>query len=386
MRIVHIADTHLGFRRFLRLTPAGLNQREADVARAFRDVIDRTITLRPDVVLFAGDIFHSVRPSNPSIHFAFRQLSRLTAALPGAIVVMVAGNHDTPRAADTGSILPLFREIKGVSVVDREPEMLRFEHRGGVSIYAVPETGAREPLQFTPNVATNILLLHGEVEGVAAYSAENAYTLAEINPALWDYVALGHYHVHTQVAPNAFYAGAIEYTSSDPWSESRSGIAKSFIVYDTETRTATREAIKTREHFDLDPIDAADLNPAQVDKALRDRVATAPGNFNGAVVRQVVTNLSTSMQKLLDYKALRNYKARALNYQLEPKRPERERIIAFDETGDRPHRPSLDDMLRDRLARNRSADEAADLQSLGARYLDEAGEHEESLVQPDDGK
>ena len=51
MRLVHFSDLHLGFRQYQRLTPGGVNQREADVAATFRTVIDRVIALRPDVIL-----------------------------------------------------------------------------------------------------------------------------------------------------------------------------------------------------------------------------------------------------------------------------------------------------------------------------------------------
>ena len=32
MRLVHLSDLHLGYRQYQRLTPGGINQREADVA------------------------------------------------------------------------------------------------------------------------------------------------------------------------------------------------------------------------------------------------------------------------------------------------------------------------------------------------------------------
>ena len=43
MRIAHLADLHLGFRQFQRQSPAGNNQREADVARAARHAINAII-------------------------------------------------------------------------------------------------------------------------------------------------------------------------------------------------------------------------------------------------------------------------------------------------------------------------------------------------------
>ena len=116
MRLVHLADIHLGFRQYQRQTPAGINQREADVATSMRRVIDKVIELKPDLVLIAGDVFHAVRPPNPAILHAFIQFSRLRANLPDARIVMVAGNHDTPRTAETGCILKLFAPL-GIEVV-----------------------------------------------------------------------------------------------------------------------------------------------------------------------------------------------------------------------------------------------------------------------------
>ncbi|HTC24368.1 MAG TPA: metallophosphoesterase, partial [Gemmatimonadales bacterium] len=96
MKLAHIADPHLGARQYHRQTPSGINQREADVAHAFRTAIDDVIAARPDAVIVAGDLFHTVRPTNAAIVFAFAQFQRLREALPDAAMVLVAGNHDTP--------------------------------------------------------------------------------------------------------------------------------------------------------------------------------------------------------------------------------------------------------------------------------------------------
>ena len=151
MRLVHLSDLHLGFRQYQRLTPAGINQREADVALSFRRAIDRTIELRPDLVLIGGDVFHTVRPSNPAILAAFQQFVRLRAALPDALVVMVAGNHDAPRTRETGCILRLFRET-GIEVVDEDAERLTYADRN-LSILAVPDTPGMTRPKLEPDPA-----------------------------------------------------------------------------------------------------------------------------------------------------------------------------------------------------------------------------------------
>ena len=49
VKVAHLADPHLGARQYHRQTPAGINQREADVARAFRLAIDGVIAAQPDL-------------------------------------------------------------------------------------------------------------------------------------------------------------------------------------------------------------------------------------------------------------------------------------------------------------------------------------------------
>src|ERR1700693_4132962 len=163
MRLVHLSDIHLGFRQYQRQTPTGINQREADVATSMRRVIDALIALRPDLVLIAGDVFHAVRPSNPAILHAFQQFSRLMRMLPDASVVMIAGNHDTPRTAETGCILRLFAQL-GITVVEGEVKRVMIPEQD-LSILAVPDMG-KPPFDPDPNAKYNILLLHGEIEGI----------------------------------------------------------------------------------------------------------------------------------------------------------------------------------------------------------------------------
>src|SRR5439155_21193806 len=136
VKLAHIADPHLGIRQYHRQTPAGINQREADIAHAFRAAIDGVIEARPDAVVVAGDLFHSVRPTNAAIVFAFRQFQRLREALPGAPIALIAGNHDTPRSTETGSILRLLEEL-GLDVALDDAR--RLAHPGlDLPILAVP--------------------------------------------------------------------------------------------------------------------------------------------------------------------------------------------------------------------------------------------------------
>lgn len=383
MRLVHVADLHLGFRQYQRLTESGINQREADVARTFRAVIDRTIELRPDVVVVAGDVFHSVRPTNPAILQAVRQFLRLRAELPEAAICLVAGNHDAPKTTETGCILRLFSDL-GIHVADSEPQRFAFPDRA-LSILAVPDTPAAQSVAFEPDPGArfNVLVLHGEIAGVLPPRATPTdRATVEIAPEAlgaerWSYVALGHYHVHRRIAPNAYYAGAIDYTSQNIWGElaeereTATG-GKGIVERDLATGTHRFHALRvTRALADLVPIDARDMSAAELDAAIRDRVEGCPGGIDDKIVRLIVKDVPRHIVRELDPRAQRDYRRRALHFHLDTRRPE---LLRTRGQGSPSRRPSLLETVEQRL-RERTVPAGVDrgaLVALGLRYLRDA--------------
>src|SRR3954471_10131607 len=201
LRLVHLSDLHLGYRQYQRLTPRGINQREADVAQSFTRALDKVIELAPELVLIGGDVFHQVRPTNTAILHAYLQFARLRAALPNAEIIMVAGNHDTPRSTDTWSILRLFSNL-GIHVVDAEPRALDFPELDLYVLGVADNQHPRPRLAPSGTRRWNVLLLHGEVEGMLGPFAATRELAGreiaqhELNTATWDYIGLGHYHVY----------------------------------------------------------------------------------------------------------------------------------------------------------------------------------------------
>lgn len=356
MRIAHLADLHLGFRQYHRQTPGGINQREADVANAFRTAVDAVVAARPDAVIICGDVFHAVRPSNHSIVFAFRQLQRLHEELPGAPIVVIAGNHDTPRSSETGSILRLYEEL-GIHIAHDDARRLVFPELD-LSVFAVPHAAlsAGEKVALHPEGSERyqVLAVHGEVEGVVPgdRSWVVEYGGALLDPAVlkrekWSYVALGHYHVQHQVAPRIWYSGALEYVGPDPWGqlhdEARSGIrGKGWLLVDLETGRVTRKPVPAaRVVHDLPWLDAAEMAAPEVDRQIAEQFADVPGGIADAVVRLVVLNIPRHVVRELDHTAIRTAQARALHLRLDFRRPESSRATGVGSPGRRQTLPEL---------------------------------------------
>lgn len=355
MKIAHLADPHLGIRQYHRRMPGGLNQREADVGNAFRSAVDAVIEARPDAVLVAGDLFHSVRPGNAAIVFAFQQFQRLRAALPDAPIILIAGNHDTPRSAETGSIFALFAE-QGVHIAAQDARRFHFAELG-LEVLAVPHAALssdpRPELRPTTGARHRVLLLHGEISGTFAAARDMqeyggaAVSETELGPGTWSYVALGHYHVQRPVVPHVWYAGSLDYVSSNPWGELHEeaslGIrGKGWLLVDLETGSVTPQPIPAPRRFvDLAPLAGAHLGAAELDAAIAARLGSVEGGLADAVVRLVVRDVPRHVARMLDHTALRAFRAEALHLQLDIRRPETQREVGVGAPGSRQTLPEV---------------------------------------------
>jgi DNA repair exonuclease SbcCD nuclease subunit len=343
-------------------------------------------------VLIAGDVFHQVRPTNTAILHAYLQFARLRAALPQAEIVMVAGNHDTPRSAETGCILRLFVPL-GLHVIDGEARSLELPALD-LSVLAVADNQHARPKLIPPGTRRwNVLLLHGEVEGMLGpFAARHELPTQEIPqdelyPAQWDYIALGHYHVYRRIAPNQFYSGSLDYTSTNSWGERiEEGLAgvpgKGIIEHDLATGTHTFHQLPaSREFVDLPVLSARGLTTEEVNQRVAAAVDSCPGGIEDKVVRLVIRDLPRHVTRQLDHKQLRDFRRRALHFHLDTRRPEIIRSVGHGAPG---RRPSLADFVRDKL-RERMIPTNVDrdaLVNLGLRYLKDAEERDSTSAPP----
>ncbi|HMC19852.1 MAG TPA: DNA repair exonuclease [Gemmatimonadales bacterium] len=391
MKLAHLADLHLGFRQYDRQTPRGGNQREADVADAFRRAVDDLLEQRPNLILVAGDVFHSVRPTNSAILFLFKEVHRLRSGLPDTPIVMIAGNHDTPRSTETGTILRLY-EALGVHVVIEAAQYLTFS-KLNCAVLAAPHQALAQPdrpaLRPQRGTTFNVLLVHGQLPGLGEQRGTMEYggapvQLEDLAPAQWDYVALGHYHVAREIEKNAWYAGSLEYVAPNPWGqlqdeEEYGARGKGYLlVHLPGSRVEFRPVDQTRKHIDLPSIDGKGLTPNQLDERIAAHVAAAKPAIDGQIVRQLVFDVSRATARDLDHAAIRGYKARALHYQLDLRRPEAHR----DETAGGPfaQRQTLPETVQTFLEhRPLDADlDRAEFVRLGVDYVARVGGEGES--------
>jgi len=300
LRIFHLADTHLGFTAYQRLVPEGepwegLNQREADIYAAWHKVVEAALEAGPDVVIHSGDLFDSVRPSNRALHEAISGLRRLTHA--GIPVVVIAGNHETPRLRETGHVFRLLENFEGIHPIYKgPPEAVELPGLENLRVVGVPHShsGMTERIARAfpdEQYINNILVLHGIVAGLTLPSRE--LNQAEIESGLlksgWDYIALGHYHGFTRIEPNAYYCGSTERTSFAEVKE-----AKGYAMVELPDLKVTHQELPVREFVDLPWLDCAQLLRLGQGGAKIDEVIGGPPVTNAGVGGEAGTKPSAS--------------------------------------------------------------------------------------------
>jgi exonuclease SbcD len=315
MRIVHISDTHLGYSAYSKVDEeSGLNQREVDFYDAFERMVDRCLELRPDAVLHSGDLFDAVRPTNRAISFVLEQLLRLSEAkIP---VVVIAGNHSTPRLRETGSVFKIFEHLDHIHPVFREEyEVIEL---GDLVVHAVPhcegERLASEASRLSPLEGKwNVAMLHAGISSLQVFRMgefnEQVLSASYLKPE-FDYIALGHYHDFAEVTPNACYSG-----SSERLSFAEAGIPKGMIEVDLEKKKRRFIEMPSRPMLDLGAIDARDLDLSSLRTSLQGKIGSQ--DIEGKIVRVTVKNVSYENYKNVNFHWLRQLAAKAMHF--EPK-------------------------------------------------------------------
>ncbi|MET0600598.1 MAG: exonuclease SbcCD subunit D [Baekduia sp.] len=219
MKLAHLSDTHLGYRRYHYTVEGGRNTRERDFYKAFERAIDEIIELQPDAIVHSGDLFDGFHPSNTAMLVAVKQFKRLQKAqIP---TVVIAGNHSTPRVAATDHIFGLFNQLDCVTAVHVQPEVIEI---GELAVTAIPHCNDPAQLREWINAARpstahrfNVLVAHVGLEGLGRVGASEAGNVEVSGEALeavageFTYVALGHLHKYDRRARmNAVYAGSLE--------------------------------------------------------------------------------------------------------------------------------------------------------------------------------
>ncbi|MFI0418500.1 exonuclease SbcCD subunit D [Spongiactinospora sp. 9N601] len=233
MRVLHTSDWHLG-RSF---------HRESLLAAqaAFVDHLVETVrSERIDAVAVAGDIYDRALPPVDAVALCNEALHRLADA--GARVIMISGNHDSPRRLGFGAGLI---DAGGVHLRTDPAAVATPVLVDGVAFYGIPylepetvrgpweltarshDAAIRHAMSLIKADATgrpgpSVVLAHAFVTGGEASESERDIRVGGVDNVPLDafdgvgYVALGHLHGRQRMSETVRYSGSpIAYSFSE---------------------------------------------------------------------------------------------------------------------------------------------------------------------------
>ena len=231
MKIIHIADTHLGLAAFNRLDPeSGMNLREKQIYDNFLSAVDKIIDAKPDVLVHAGDLFDTVKPKTRAYTTVLEALERLHAA--GVPFIVIAGNHSMVKTRYTTSP---FEVLSYHHSRIHAAYRFRYEHVeiGDTVFHLIPNMLRPEDYRAAYDQVEiakdrhNVLVTHGLA---SAIKDKRLATVAEheldstILSDKFDYIALGHYHRQVQITDNAWYSGSPEFMAYGEIADTKGGL------------------------------------------------------------------------------------------------------------------------------------------------------------------
>ena len=320
MRVLHLADTHLGYSAYRKVTEEGINQREIDIYDAFTQCIDYAVKTKPDLVLHAGDLFDSVRPTNRAITVALQQILRLSKEnIP---FIVISGNHETPKLRETGNIFTIFEHLDHVYPIhDNRYETVSLQTKNEtVMIHAIPQ--CQTPKEFDMNfkkialdnnVDYNFLIAHGAVAGIKEFKMNEFNELfipVKNIQQDFDYIALGHYHMNTKLQENAFYAGSTEHLSF-----TEAGNQKGYLEIDLGQKLRHKFIpVNTRIMVDVLPLDCLLLNAEQIVRKIKETILSI--DPKDKIIRIRLENIPSYVQRGIDFHQLRTLSKTAVHFEI----------------------------------------------------------------------
>jgi DNA repair exonuclease SbcCD nuclease subunit len=338
MKIVHMADSHLGFSAYGRVDRLGRNLREEKIYQGFAKAVETIIDLSPDAVVHAGDVFHHVRPRIRPLYVLQQNLEKLVDA--GIPVVIISGNHDAPKSYASLSPFSLFEGMEGVQIAHR------YRHEcfevGDHHFHCIPfclgpedymeEFRKMQELRAEMSGGRDVLVMHGLVEAlwdrrlrtVGEHELKESFLKGDLS-----YIALGHYHGQARVAKNGWYSGSVEY-----FRFSEAGDEKGILLVDLESGRVKQIPIQDKYMLDLDPIDCGGLASREVEE----EIAAVCGRrgIKEKIVRLRLTALSREAYRSLSRRMVGELRAEALHIEIlpefsdEPSHQETEPMAAED--------------------------------------------------------
>ncbi len=219
--IVCVSDCHLGYRHRFK------TRRLEDYQRSFEEALDKALSLKPEVIVFGGDLVHHPTPDPKTLRVL---LQGLLKAAEKTHVILSIGNHEISGHLGT-TYSPIYADLhKRIHVLSTETPHVTLNVRGKrVGFHGFQFIRNRKVAEATLQKISselegndlNVLCMHQAVEKYLAPYEISLRTLREV-ASKYNLILNGHVHKHQRInevfdVTPAYYIGSTERVSFNEW-------------------------------------------------------------------------------------------------------------------------------------------------------------------------
>jgi len=322
VKFIHLADTHLGKRRYGRVDhETGMNIFEKQLYENFLATCKLIATkYKPDFIIHAGDLFDSPRPPINAISTAIDALGVFEDSNIPCYVI--SGNHDQNKTIGKGHPFEILkRTLSDTEFIYKKPETFK---QNDYSLHCIPYTLDASGDVVNISEKSGILVMHGIEELPSYYMSE------------FEYIALGHDHKMHSLYVNERYSGSTEYLTY--------GELQPIDFHNKHTKKKSWEEIETVQKGIIEVKDGVanpicDLPKMKmyqggtlncIDKSIGEITeyicSIADNTTIGAQCRVTLLNMANDMKSALDYRLIKEQSKHLLDLTIDVKYLDQDKV------------------------------------------------------------
>uniref|UniRef100_A0AAU8GSQ9 SbcD-like subunit of palindrome specific endonuclease n=1 Tax=Mammaliicoccus phage MSShimriz1 TaxID=3230127 RepID=A0AAU8GSQ9_9VIRU len=296
MKFIFFTDSHFHlFTNYAKPDEQYENDRFREQIEALQKVFDIAKEEKATVI-FGGDLFHKRNAVNTKV---YNSVFSTFAKNQDVQVLLLRGNHDattnslyTDSSIDTFDYLPNVDVIKSLSTVTKDNVNIVFTAYGDET----EEIKSYIKNSYDKDMV-NILVSHlgveGSLVGKGSHRLEGAFGYQDLQPELYGFILLGHYHRRQYFSnPNHLYGGSLMQQSFSDEQE-----ANGVHLIDTEKMTTEFIPINTRKFITVQ----GDNIPENIDELVEQghfiRFIGTPEQAKALELDEVESNVQVQMKK-----------------------------------------------------------------------------------------
>ncbi|MCL5011533.1 MAG: metallophosphoesterase family protein [Candidatus Marsarchaeota archaeon] len=292
MKIAVMSDFHLGYNE--------------DSFTQAREALEKASAF--DLIIICGDLFDSRNPNQETIYEAVKMLAETKKKLKPLkitqgdaefqnVPIVIPGTHER-KSKGMPNIIQILHE-SGL-LVNTHAVKTRVENLSIQGMAGVPDdlsTQALNAMNFEPEKNLfNIFLLHQTIKNIEEPSSDfqDGISTSDL-PKNFDLYCNGHIHHHF-IFKNILIPGSTVVTQMKKVETN----SKGFYVYDTESKKAEFQEIKTRKLY-VSEISLENTSVKEIKEKIEDEIAKTPASIPLPMLR-IIVNATLKEKEDLDFK------------------------------------------------------------------------------------